>query len=126
MLRIALTVLPFVLSLYCLVEVVTSKEDRIRNLPRIAWILIVLFFPVVGSCGWLIAGRPRAQASARSVSPGNDEAFQRAVRERAERQRRAYRAQQEAQQEADREAQQSQPATDGEVDQERPGDDPVS
>jgi len=41
------------------VDVIVSKEDGCRNLPKLLWLLIVLMLPDVGSVLWLIAGRPR-------------------------------------------------------------------
>jgi hypothetical protein len=46
------------LWLYCIVDVVTTDESLIRNLPKMVWLLIVVFLPDVGSIVWLIAGRP--------------------------------------------------------------------
>jgi hypothetical protein len=53
-------------------------RGAIRNLPKVAWLLIVLFFPVVGSIAWLVAGRPGRRVPATGA------------RERAEEQRRRY------------------------------------
>lgn len=47
------------LWIFCLVDVIVSKEDECRNLPKLLWLLIVLMLPDVGSVLWLIAGRPR-------------------------------------------------------------------
>jgi len=47
------------LWIFCLVDVIVSKEDECRNLPKLLWLLIVLMVPDVGSVLWLIAGRPR-------------------------------------------------------------------
>jgi len=49
------------LWIFCLVDVIVSKEDECRNLPKLLWLLIVLMLPDVGSVLWLIAGRPRGQ-----------------------------------------------------------------
>lgn len=46
------------LWLYCIIDVITTDEIVMRNLPKIVWLLIVLFFPTVGSIVWLVAGRP--------------------------------------------------------------------
>ena len=46
------------LWLYCIVDVVTTDESLIRNLPKMVWLLIVVFLPDIGSIVWLIAGRP--------------------------------------------------------------------
>jgi Phospholipase_D-nuclease N-terminal len=47
------------LWIFCLVDVIVSKEDECRNLPKLLWLLIVLMLPDIGSVLWLIAGRPR-------------------------------------------------------------------
>ena len=100
------------LWIYSLVDVIGSDEGAIRHLPKVWWLLIVLFFPFAGSIAWLVAGKPqgvvRRSAHERAVpdfpeydrpgraaatDPTADEAFLRGVRERAEEQRRAYREQ---------------------------------
>jgi hypothetical protein len=97
------------LWIFCLVEVIGTDDAVIRNLPKVGWLLIVLFFPLAGSVAWLVAGRPVATAPARydravadfseydrpgraaAIDPAADEDFLRRVRERAEEQRRSYR-----------------------------------
>ena len=99
------------LWVFSLVEVISTDEGAIRHLPKVWWLLIVLFFPLAGSVAWLVAGRPLASARAGSayeravphfpeydrpgraaaIDPAADEEFLRQVRERAEQQRRAYR-----------------------------------
>lgn len=114
-----LYVLPLVLVIYCLVEAITSKDEDIRHLGKVWWILLILFFPFVGSIAWLAAGRPvrgTARRSARerpapeipeydrpgraaAVNPEADAEFLRKVRERAEEQRRRAAEQQKREQE---------------------------
>ncbi len=97
----------FIFWVYCVIDVVLSREDEVRNLPRLAWLLLVLFFPLVGGVAWLVAGRPtrggrRRSAYERAVpefpeydrpgraagaTPESDAEFLRRVRERAEEQR---------------------------------------
>ena len=98
------------LWIFSLVDVIGSDEGAIRHLPKLWWLLIVLFFPFAGSIAWLVAGRPVAAVSrsryeravpqyreydrtarAGATDPGADEEFLRRVRERAEQQRRSYR-----------------------------------
>ena len=100
----------FCLWVFSLVDVISSDEGAIRHLPKLWWLLIVLFFPLVGSVAWLVAGRPagprrlakheRAMPEypeydrpgrAAATAEQEDEEFLRKVRERAEEQRRRYR-----------------------------------
>lgn len=113
-------VLPLVLTIYCLVNAITSREEDVRHLSKVIWILLILFFPVVGSIAWLAAGRPVSAAARRSryeraapdfpeydrpgraaaADPETDAEFLRKVRERAEEQRR--RAREETRREQER------------------------
>lgn len=47
--------------LFCLLDVITSDPGDIRNLPKIAWLLLVFINPV-GGIAWLIAGRPQGES----------------------------------------------------------------
>ncbi|GAA0911301.1 PLD nuclease N-terminal domain-containing protein [Nonomuraea longicatena] len=82
------------LWIYCLFDVITCSEESVRSLPKALWVLAVLFFPLVGSVFWLVAGRPRAappppaRPRGRAVSPDDDEEFLRRLRERVDEQRR--------------------------------------
>jgi hypothetical protein len=49
------------LWLYCILDVITTDEAAVRNLPKLAWVLIVIFLVEIGAIVWLIAGRPQAR-----------------------------------------------------------------
>jgi hypothetical protein len=109
-LELLVGVVSFALWVFCLVDVIGAPEHRIRHLPKIAWLLLVLLFPLVGSIAWLAVGRPDGSVARRSahereqpdfpqydrpgraaaVDPQKDEEFLRRVHERAEEQRRRY------------------------------------
>jgi len=57
------------LWLYCIIDVITTEDSEVRNLPKLLWLLIVVFLPDVGSIVWLVAGRPH-KASFRIGEPG--------------------------------------------------------
>ena len=63
MFRFALAIVEIGLVLYCLIDCIQSPEAQIRNLPRWAWIVLILLLPDIGAIAWLVAGRPRAGAS---------------------------------------------------------------
>ncbi|MDZ5660453.1 PLDc_N domain-containing protein [Nocardioides sp. zg-1308] len=119
--RIVLFLVPIVLGIYCLVEAISSRDDEVRHLSKVWWIVLILFFPFVGSVAWLAAGRPvraarRPGPHERSATafpeydrpgrfaatdPGADEEFLKKVRERAEEQRRKAREQERRGREGD-------------------------
>lgn len=104
--RIVLFLIPLVLAVFCLVQAISSREDEVRNLGKVWWILLILFFPLIGSIAWLVAGRPPRTprqtwappgfpeydrpGRAAAPNPEDDAEFLRKVRERAEEQRRRY------------------------------------
>ena len=113
------SVIIFAVWIYTLVDVVGTPEGAVRNLPKMAWVIIVLVFPVLGSIAWFILGRPEGRAArtagayertapafpeydrpgrAAAVDPEKDDAFLRQVRERAELQRLRYEAQRKKEQ----------------------------
>jgi hypothetical protein len=55
------------LWIYCIFDVISTEESQARNLPKIMWLLIVIFVPTVGSIAWLILGRP----SGAGFAPGD-------------------------------------------------------
>ena len=59
MLRYLPAVLSLALTVYCVVDAIQTEDTAVRNLPKIAWLILVLLFPLVGPAAWLIAGRPR-------------------------------------------------------------------
>ena len=59
MLRYVPALLSFALTVYCLLDAVQTDGSDMRNLPKVAWILLVVLFPVVGPVAWLLGGRPR-------------------------------------------------------------------
>jgi hypothetical protein len=108
MLRASPALLLLALEIFCLIDVITSDEDRVRHLPKMAWFLLILLVPAIGSVIWLFVGRPsrspvRRTPYERSVTaypeyerpgraagltPESGEEFLTRVRERAEAQRR--------------------------------------
>ena len=113
MARLAILLGPLVLLLwiFCVIDVIRSRDDEVRHLPKIGWLILVLLFPLVGSIAWLVAGRPSGAGTPRAyerdatgfpeydrpgraaaVDAADDEEFLRKCRERAEEQRRRHRA----------------------------------
>ncbi|NES28638.1 hypothetical protein GCE86_00430 [Micromonospora terminaliae] len=58
-----------VLAVCALISCLSAEEGEIRALPRIAWVLIILFFPLVGSIAWFVAGREAGARRQRTAWP---------------------------------------------------------
>lgn len=132
MVRFAPALLVLALDIFCLIDVITTEEARVRNMPKVVWALLILFFPLIGSVAWLVAGRPQNARAGRSpyerpaaefpeydrpgraagLSPESDAEFLRKVRERAEEQRRRYADQQRAEQQKAAEQKAAEPESD--------------
>ncbi|MBF9134429.1 PLDc_N domain-containing protein [Plantactinospora sp. S1510] len=59
-----------ILAVVALISCLSAENDEIRALPRFAWVLIILFFPLVGSIAWFVAGRPVPATPAAGNRPG--------------------------------------------------------
>jgi hypothetical protein len=66
--HVIVPLLIFGFLLYCLLDVVLTSEDAIRNLPKLVWLVLVLLVPILGGVAWIVAGRPAAHGRA----PGGD------------------------------------------------------
>ena len=47
------------LWLYCIFDVIATDEILMRSLPKMAWLIIVIIIPDIGSIAWLALGRPQ-------------------------------------------------------------------
>ncbi|HZC69691.1 MAG TPA: PLDc N-terminal domain-containing protein [Jatrophihabitans sp.] len=98
-----LAVIAFAVWVFCIIDVITTPPDQCRNLPKLAWLLVVVLLIDVGSIVWLIAGRNWARVPfgaapqdarrtpSRPTNPDDDEDFLAGLRARAEEQRRRAR-----------------------------------
>ncbi|MER5333832.1 PLD nuclease N-terminal domain-containing protein [Micromonospora sp. NPDC002717] len=100
-LYVLLFVVQIVLAVCALISCLSAEEGEIKALPRIAWVLIILFFPLLGSLAWFAAGRERtpgrpggapspgrilpARERPRPVAPDDDPEFLRSLGERSRR-----------------------------------------
>ncbi|MFG1778572.1 PLD nuclease N-terminal domain-containing protein [Micromonospora sp. NPDC049048] len=100
-LYVLLFLVQIVLAVFALISCLSAEEGEIKALPRIAWVLIILFFPLLGSLAWFAAGRERVagrpaggspkggilpgRERPRPVAPDDDPEFLRSLGERSRR-----------------------------------------
>ena len=51
-----LPVLLLALVVGALVDIITRPETHVKHLPKVGWILLVVFLPLIGSLVWFMAG----------------------------------------------------------------------
>jgi hypothetical protein len=51
------------LAAVALISCLSADESDIRGLPKIAWVIVILLFPLVGAIAWFAVGRPVTVAS---------------------------------------------------------------
>ena len=124
------------LMIYSLVESIQTPRHRVRVMPKVAWMAVIVLVPIIGAGLWLGFGRIREQRTrGNQVRPGpsapdDDPEFLRKVEfERRQQQRREEEARKRAEQERKKRAQhrrqqdQKDRQKPGEDSQEKPGDD---
>uniref|UniRef100_UPI003D8DD404 PLD nuclease N-terminal domain-containing protein n=1 Tax=Gordonia sp. B7-2 TaxID=3420932 RepID=UPI003D8DD404 len=107
-----LSLILLVVLIVALIDVIGTDESRVRGMPKLAWVFLVVFLPLIGSLLWLAIGRPTADDApghhrgaavdfpeydrpGRHVAqdPQADREFLEGLRARAEEQRRVAREQ---------------------------------
>lgn len=95
-----LGLIAFAVWVFCIIDVITTPAAECRNLPKPAWLMLVVLLLDIGSIGWLVAGRnwrrlpgrvSGRSTPARASNPDDDEEFLASLRARAEEQRRRAR-----------------------------------
>jgi Phospholipase_D-nuclease N-terminal len=54
--------------LYALYDAITTNDVLVRNLPKVAWIIIIILLSEIGAAAWFLLGRP----SKASLSTGDN------------------------------------------------------
>jgi hypothetical protein len=67
MIRFLPVVVELFLLVFCLIDCIQTPDHEVRNLPKLAWILLILVLPLIGGIAWLVAGRPQQQGGNRQV-----------------------------------------------------------
>ena len=49
------------LWIFGIFDVITTESSSVRNLPKLAWVLLVIIIGPIGAGAWLFLGRPHRQ-----------------------------------------------------------------
>ena len=59
-----LFLIDLVMLVWAVIDCLSTDEYLVRNLPKVAWVFIILLFSPVGWIAWFVAGRPQQPARA--------------------------------------------------------------
>ncbi|MBX3098845.1 MAG: PLDc_N domain-containing protein [Salinibacterium sp.] len=49
--------------IFSIVDAITSDSWRVRYMPKVAWVLLIVFLPLIGSILWLALGKDRQRSA---------------------------------------------------------------
>jgi hypothetical protein len=58
--RVLLLLAGLALTIYGVVDCIQIDDQRVKHLPKIAWVVLIVLLPWVGPIAWLVAGRQRS------------------------------------------------------------------
>jgi hypothetical protein len=95
-----LVILPFVvlaLDVFAIVDVILTDQRRVRALPKIVWVILIVLVPIVGALLWFFIGKERNDRGGerRTIAPDDDPTFLRNLRRDEEHDERIRRLEQE-------------------------------
>src|SRR5690606_3625852 len=59
MVRVLPILLGLGLAIYALVDCIQTDESKVRGIPKLIWIILIVLITFVGPIAWLIAGKER-------------------------------------------------------------------
>ena len=69
---ILISLVVFALVVSALVDIIMRSDHQVRHLPKVAWVLLVVFLPLIGSVLWFALGREWSERPASAPEPRAD------------------------------------------------------
>ena len=66
-----ISVLYLLLIVGALVTVITADEGSVKHLPKMVWVLLIVFLPLIGSIVWFVVGKDWNADRTEAVSFGD-------------------------------------------------------
>ncbi|WP_223171545.1 PLD nuclease N-terminal domain-containing protein [Microbacterium sp. NIBRBAC000506063] len=55
--HIVLSLLTIALMVFALIDIITRRDDQVKYLPKMVWLILVILLPFIGSVLWFAIGR---------------------------------------------------------------------
>ena len=85
------------LDVFAVVDVIMTDSRRVRAVPKVVWVLLIIVLPILGVILWFVIGKERRDSGGqrRTVAPDDDPTFLRNLRRDEEQDERIRRLEQE-------------------------------
>lgn len=64
-------ILVLAIMVAALIDAITRRDDQVKHLPKFAWVLFIVFLPLIGSVLWFTLGREWDTSPRESMSFGD-------------------------------------------------------
>lgn len=84
-------------TVYAVVDCAVTARERVRGIPKVAWIAVIVLLPVVGGILWFLIGKDRTtgRPARGNAAPDDDPAFLQRLGEDSAREERIRQLEQE-------------------------------
>jgi len=65
---VVVSIVTLLLVVGALADIITRQDGQVKHLPKLVWVLLVVFLPLIGSILWFVIGR-EYPATVRPVQP---------------------------------------------------------
>ncbi|GAA4491314.1 PLD nuclease N-terminal domain-containing protein [Microbacterium panaciterrae] len=66
------SILLLALLIGALIDIITRRDDQVKHLPKVFWIILVILVPLAGSLIWFLVGREYDSEGIRLPSPARE------------------------------------------------------
>jgi hypothetical protein len=96
-LLVILPLLVLAVDVFAIVDVILTEARRVRAVPKVVWVIIIVLLPLIGAVLWFFIGKERRDRGGerRTIAPDDDPAFLRNLRRDEEQDERIRRLEQE-------------------------------
>jgi len=63
--RLLLGLVLIAVTIYAVIDAIQTEDTKVKHLPKLIWILLILVFAPIGGIAWLVAGRERGPQTGR-------------------------------------------------------------
>ncbi|MCT2261146.1 PLD nuclease N-terminal domain-containing protein [Brachybacterium muris] len=70
MLRAIPAILSVAIAIFALADCIQTEDDKVRGLPKWAWIVLIVLIPGIGPITWLLVGKDRTGGTGRRAGRG--------------------------------------------------------